>query len=167
MTTRHALEALRLPELQARYAEVVGETTRSPNRTHLIRRIEEALASRPARRPPPRGEALTVEQLQARYLEVVGRPTGSVSKAYLQWKIGEATKGRVTVGPLPSRQHGVQACEVRVLPFRLEASVVDLVDDAWRRRGAANRTDFLRRALQHDLEHLGDIEAARALEGTQ
>ncbi len=40
------LEALRLPELQARFREVIGEITRSPNRTFLIRRITEALAAK-------------------------------------------------------------------------------------------------------------------------
>jgi hypothetical protein len=42
------LNTLRLPELQARFAEVVGEMSRSPNRKFLIRRIEETLAAKPA-----------------------------------------------------------------------------------------------------------------------
>lgn len=37
------LESLRLPDLQQRFLEVVGEETRCPNRTFLIRRIEQAL----------------------------------------------------------------------------------------------------------------------------
>jgi hypothetical protein len=37
------LAKLRVNELQAKFAEVVGETTRSPNKTYLIRRISEAL----------------------------------------------------------------------------------------------------------------------------
>jgi hypothetical protein len=41
-----ALEDLRLPELQARSAEVLGEPTRTPNRRFLIRRITEALLAR-------------------------------------------------------------------------------------------------------------------------
>ena len=44
-TTRRTLESLsklRLPELQARFAEIVGEATRSPNKTFLLRRIGEA-----------------------------------------------------------------------------------------------------------------------------
>ena len=53
---RNDLEELRLPELQARFREVTGETSRSPNRTFLIRRIEETLAARveeaPARTEP-------------------------------------------------------------------------------------------------------------------
>ncbi len=40
------LESLRLPELQQRFLEVVGEETRCPNRTFLIRRIEQALLER-------------------------------------------------------------------------------------------------------------------------
>lgn len=48
-----ALEKLRLPELRARYAEVLGEETRAPNRTYLIRRITEALEARAAEAPAP------------------------------------------------------------------------------------------------------------------
>ena len=35
--TRNELERLRLPELQARFREVVGETSRSPNRNYAER----------------------------------------------------------------------------------------------------------------------------------
>lgn len=48
-TTRRSLESLarlRLPELQARFAEIVGEPTRSPNKTFLLRRIGAALEAR-------------------------------------------------------------------------------------------------------------------------
>lgn len=38
-----ALDKLRLPELQEKFAELVGEATRSPNKKYLIRRIGEAL----------------------------------------------------------------------------------------------------------------------------
>jgi hypothetical protein len=48
-----ALEKLRLPELRARYAEVLGEETRAPNRTYLVRRITEALEARVAEAPEP------------------------------------------------------------------------------------------------------------------
>jgi hypothetical protein len=58
-TKKHvkALEKLKLGELQARFAEVVGEETRAPNRKFLIRRITEALeaqaADQPATEPEP------------------------------------------------------------------------------------------------------------------
>ncbi|NVJ27627.1 DUF2924 domain-containing protein [Myxococcus sp. AM011] len=50
---------MNLTELRARYGEVVGEETRSPNRTHLIRRIEEALAAKKRRSPTQRATAAT------------------------------------------------------------------------------------------------------------
>ncbi len=40
-----ALSEVRLPELQARFAEIVGEETRCPNRTFLLRRIAETLGA--------------------------------------------------------------------------------------------------------------------------
>jgi metal-responsive CopG/Arc/MetJ family transcriptional regulator len=52
------LDSLRLPELQQRFLEVIGEETRCPNRTFLIRRIEQALLQR-AEQPEalePQGE---------------------------------------------------------------------------------------------------------------
>lgn len=52
-TQIEALNDMRLPELQARYAEVLGEETRAPNRTFLIRRITEALE--------PAGEAVPAD----------------------------------------------------------------------------------------------------------
>jgi hypothetical protein len=49
-----ALERLRLPELQARFAEIVGEETRAPNRKFLLRRITEALQAQAATKTPPK-----------------------------------------------------------------------------------------------------------------
>ena len=45
---RRELDRLRLPDLQQRFRDVIGDETRCPNRTFLIRRITEALAARPA-----------------------------------------------------------------------------------------------------------------------
>ena len=50
--TKHTIEelsTLRLPELQAYYAEVLGETTRCPNKKFLTRRITETLAEQAER----------------------------------------------------------------------------------------------------------------------
>ena len=44
-----ALDKLRLPELWERFTEVTGETTHSPNKTYLIRRINEALEANEAK----------------------------------------------------------------------------------------------------------------------
>jgi hypothetical protein len=187
--TRNELERLRLPELQARFSEVVGETSRSPNRKFLIRRIEETLAARaeqPAapESPPPavdtpaeenatsdasaatpthvrgRFTSMSIEELQAKYLEAVGRATGSDDRRYLIWKIREAEKGRIPVGPRKTRERNGEPVDVKILPLRLEAEVVERMDEAWRTRGIKNRMEFFRRALGHYLSHLGAEEAA-------
>ena len=53
------LRALRLPDLQARFAELVGEETRCPNKAFLLRRIGEALEARAAQATP--AEDVTAE----------------------------------------------------------------------------------------------------------
>jgi len=47
-TQLDALRDLRLPDLQARFAEIVGEETRCPNKAFLLRRIGEALEAQVA-----------------------------------------------------------------------------------------------------------------------
>lgn len=56
-TLRQRLMKMRLPELQAHYREVVGEATRCPNRTWLVRRIEETLADRERAQAEPQEKA--------------------------------------------------------------------------------------------------------------
>ena len=99
-----------------------------------------------------------MSELQARYLEAVGRPTGSANTAYLIWKIREARKGRIPVGPRKNaRREGVT---FKVLPMRMETTVVDKLDEAWRSRGIKSRTEFFRGALGLYLKHLGAEDAA-------
>src|SRR5208283_4718831 len=151
------LGKMKVNELQAKFAEVTGETTRSPNKVFLIRRISEALqaASAKAEKVPeaaPNAEVtaqvepastdgkltrLDVHELQARYLEVVGRPTGSTNRAYMVWKIREAQKGHIPLGPRKNAHR--EGVTFKVLPLRMEAAVVDKLDEAWRSRGIKNR----------------------------
>jgi hypothetical protein len=177
------LTKMKVNELQAKFAEVTGETTRSPNKTFLARRISEALRAADASAravdatehaaPDAQAEAtaqtepvtvdgkltrLDVPELQARYLEVVGRPTGSTNKAYMIWKIREAQKGRIPVGPRKNAHR--EGVTFKVLPLRLEAVVVDKLDEAWRSRGIKNRMEFFRGALCHYLKELGAEDAA-------
>jgi hypothetical protein len=177
------LGKMKLNELHAKFAEVTGETTRSPNKTFLIRKITEALrvanASAKVTNAPeaaaPGAEGSTqtepavdgkltrleVPELQARYLEVVGRPTGSTNASYLVWKIREAQKGRIPVGPRKNAHR--DGVTFKVLPLRLEAAVVDKLDEAWRSRGIKNRMEFFRSALCQYLKQLGAEDAAALL----
>ncbi len=162
-TTRRTLESLselRLPDLQARFAEMVGEPTRSPNKKFLLRRIGEALEARareaaaePPTDSPTNGPArirmtkLSVAELQAMYREVVGRETRSSDSAYLVWKLRQAQKGRIRVGPVERRAPG-EAADVKVLPLRMTAAEVEALDEAWRRLGFKSRTAMIRDALR-------------------
>jgi len=193
-TTKKAIEKLstmKVNELQAKFAEVTGETTRSPNKTFLIRRITAALqaaeseaktakakepeAEAPAPAPEVEAESdvaaddparekltkLDVPTLQARYLEVVGRPTGSDNKAYLIWKIREAQKGRIPVGPRKSAHR--EGVTFKVLPLRMESDLVDKLDEAWRRQGLHSRMDLFRKSLQAFLQNAGEADVAAML----
>jgi hypothetical protein len=172
------LSKMKVNELQAMFAEVAGETTLSPNKTFLIRRITETLQAKegegkgaakgkegPAasaeQLPPEKLTKLDVPTLQARYLEVVGRPSGSGNKAYLIWKIREAQKGRIPVGPRKSA-HG-EGVEFKVLPLRMESDLVDKLDEAWHRLKLRSRTDLFRKSLQAFLQDAGEADVAAIL----
>jgi hypothetical protein len=112
----------------------------------------------------PTGEKLSkldVPTLQARYLEVVGRPTGSDNRSYLVWKIREAQMGRIPVGPRQStRREGVV---FRILPMRMEADLVEKLDEVWRRRGLRSRMHLFRESLQAYLSGVGETDVAAML----
>ncbi|WP_141619461.1 DUF2924 domain-containing protein [Myxococcus sp. AB036A] len=181
------LESMNLTELRARYREVVGEETRSPNKKYLIRRIEESLAAKKRRSPSRRATAaapsappapatpaagtqpaprrgrfagMSLEELQAKYREVVGRPTGSSDISYLKWKIREAEAGRINVGPRPERELKVREDGKRVLPFSFDDEAVKALDKAWRDAGLPSRTRLVTRALYNELTAMGATEAA-------
>jgi len=74
-----ALEKLRLPELQARFVEIVGEETKAPNRKFLVRRITEALEAQAGDAPP--AEAATKPAKKKRYF----RKYPVKGSAYYAW----------------------------------------------------------------------------------
>jgi hypothetical protein len=185
------LGELRLPELQARFAEIVGETTRCPNKAWLIRKIGEAMAraaeteadpatsvaaaTEPAPEPgaeEPNRERplreLSVAELQARHLDVIGRPTGSSHVGYLRWRLRQAERGRIRVGVERRPQREGELVDFKVLPFRMETAVVTRLDQARERLGLGSRTELLRRALHDYLFGAGEREVAELLlpEGT-
>jgi len=182
------MEELRLPELQARFKDIVGEATRSPNKKFLLRRIAEALEAQEHEAPAAAtaavehatpepaandGEAtaetgnekklskLSVDELQALYIEVVGRDTGSSDRRYLIWKIREARKGRIPVGPVRRRHADGEAPDMKVLPLRMEAEVVARLDEARERLGLKTRMDLFRKSLAEYLTAAGEHEVAQ------
>ncbi len=161
-----SLKALRLPELQAKYAEIVGEPTRTPNKAWLVRKILEAAKTRAATAKQKSAASTTttstktmsVEELQARHQELLGRPTGSTNVAYLRWRLRQAERGLIRVGSEPRVAHG--ADDILVLPLRMPATVVERMDEARRRIGLASRAELFRRALHRYFVESGEREVA-------
>jgi len=168
----------RLPELRAKYEEVLGESTRAPNKTYLLRRIREGLdakerAAKAARKRAGRETAgaetkrgrssdgltkLTVEELRERYRQEVGRDTGSCDQGYLIWKIRMARKGKVRVGPARERRHEPGTTQVVALTLPRES--VAALDEVVERTSFTNRSVFLRRAIHDLLKHQGFAKVA-------
>lgn len=165
------LEQLRLPDLQARFAEIVGETTRSPNKVFLLRKIREALEARGAvepKRGPTKGSKrgpatgltkMTVEELRSLYLQEIGRETSSDDKAYLIWKIRQARNGKIRVGPAREPRG-----EIQNVPFTMERDTVEHLDAARARLGFTTRQAMLRRAVHQLLMVGGEREVAKLFE---
>lgn len=168
----------RLPELRAKYEEVLGESTRAPNKTYLLRRIREGLEAKEeeakqarkgggtkAAKMASKANAarkeresdgltkLTVEELQERYVQEVGRETGSDNKGYLIWKIRMARTGKVRVGPARERKH--EPGTTQVVPLTLPRETVAALDEVVERTTFANRSAFLKRAIHDLLKHQG------------
>lgn len=149
-----SLKALRLPELQTKYAEIVGEPTRTPNKAWLVRKILDAAKTRTATST----KTMSVEELQARHQEIIGRPTGSTDVAYLRWRLRQAERGLIRVGLEPRVAHG--ADDILVLPLRMPAPVVERMDEARRRLGLASRAELFRRALHRYFVESGERDVA-------
>lgn len=158
------LGAMRLPELQQRYVEVVGEPTRCPNKAWLVRKILEAARTRAAStpaKPIASFKTASVEELKARHLELIGRPTSSRHVGYLRWRLRQAERGGIRIGAEPRAAHG--ADDVLVLPLRMPAPVVERLDEARRRLGLRSRAELFRRALHRYLIDFDEREAAALL----
>lgn len=157
--SEESLNALRLPELQAKYTEIVGEPTRTPNKTWLVRKILESSKTRvTASKTSTSTKTMSVEELRARHQEIIGRPTGSTDVAYLRWRLRQAERGLIRVGAEPRVAHDTG--DILVLPLRMAAPVVERIDEARRRLGLASRAELFRRALHRYFVESGEREVA-------
>ena len=106
-------------------------------------------------------QELTTEQLQSLYERTLQRTTGSDNRGYLIWKIREARKGNIKVGP--SERKSNPDAEMKVVPLRMEKSVVEALDEAWKRLGFTSRIGFIRAALAEKLVVEGEGEVAELI----
>ncbi|MDY0061001.1 MAG: hypothetical protein RBU45_14415 [Myxococcota bacterium] len=75
-----ALEDMRLSGLQARYAEVIGEATRCPNRRWIIRRLTEALLAQAESEPPAAIAPVTPSEPSTAPAAETATPSATVSE---------------------------------------------------------------------------------------
>ncbi len=161
---KESLEALRLPELQEKYAAVVGETTRCPNKAWLVRKVLDAAAGSKsttrasAASASAKTRTMTVEELQAKHFELIGRPTGSVDVPYLRWRVRQAERGRIGLGRAPRETRAGD--DNRVLPLRMSSRVVEQMDAARRRLGLTSRAELFRCALHRYFVERGELDVA-------
>jgi hypothetical protein len=78
------------------------------------------------------------------------------------WKIREARKGKIKVGPAEHRRS--PGAEMKVIPLRMEETVVEALDATWAKHGYKNRVAFIRTALANLLREHGEEEAAAKVE---
>jgi len=102
---------------------------------------------------------LSIPELQAKYTEVVGRETGSSHRGYILWKIRQAQKGKIPIGPRTRRTAG-EAGTIKILPLRMEADLVQQLDEARERLGLPSRMDLFRRSLHAFLIEAGEVRVA-------
>jgi hypothetical protein len=139
-----------------------GETSLAESTAdHAVESITEAASA-----PETRLSKLTVEELRRLYAEVIQRETSSTSKAYLVWKLQQAQKGRIPTGPRRQRSSTSEAKDHRVLPLRMEADLVDKLDEAWKRQGLRSRMELFRLSLHNYLGSVGEADVAALLAGT-
>lgn len=110
--------------------------------------IEELVEHKPA--------DLSVDQLRAVYKHLSGRPSTSESRTYLCNRIRMARQGTLPSGTRRSRSGEPQ----KVLPVAMAVSVVEALDEAWRRNGYGSRIAFIREAIVEKLVELGEGDVA-------
>ncbi|MCK9462855.1 MAG: ribbon-helix-helix protein, CopG family [Proteobacteria bacterium] len=186
------LSKMRVNELQARFAEVTGEVTRSPNKTYLIRQIIAGLEAAdaadvappaPAIEPPAPTAAAPEEADTAApgaapaIAEKLTRLDVPALQARYLEVVGRPTgstnkayliwKIREAIkGRIPvgpRRNTHREGVEFKVLPLRMEAALVEQLDAARKRQGLRSRMDLIRRALQAFLSAAGETEVAALL----
>jgi hypothetical protein len=143
---------LRLPELQARFHDIVGEATRSPNKKFLLRRVAEALEAQEQEAAEATSAVAEIEPTAAEHTTANGEP--KLTKR-------EARKGRIKTGPVRRRYTDDEAPDMKGLPLRMEAEVVARLDEARARLGLKTRMDLFRKSLADYLTAAGEHEVAQ------
>lgn len=133
---RRELDRLRLPGLQQRYREVVGEDTRCPNRTFLIRKIVEALEARAAASaapsPQPVAEPVTATPESAPIEAVAAAQPMIAETAHAEPRVAAAASPAVaTPSTKPMRPQRAERPRARPQRGRFKSMTVEELQTAY------------------------------------
>ena len=182
----HEFEELRLPELQARFAEIVGEPTRTPNKAYLLRRIAEALEVKQADGGGDADDDTADDNITAEATtEVEGANESTTTMDLADIKLTKltipelqeryrqtlqrdtrSTSAAYLVWKIRQAEKGrvrigpvqrrTAEGEFKVLPLRMAAETVNKLDEARVRLGLKSRMALIRRALHAYLDQAGE-----------
>jgi len=160
-----ALEKLRLPELRARYAEVLGEETRAPNRTYLIRRITEALEARAAQAPEPaEAEPQEAPDEAAQQTEETTAVTGAEASDATETKLSKLPIAELQARYLEVVQRPTSSVHRRYLVWKIREAQKGRIPVGPRgngRRADGEALDFKVLPLRMDAELVAKLDEAR------
>lgn len=187
------LGKLKVNELQAKFTEVTGETTRSPNKTFLIRRITAAIETADAEADTVKAE-VPAAPLAAAPEEIVGGDSApeadipvfgekltklvvpELQARYLEvvgrptgstnkaYLVWKIREARKGRIPLgPRKSARAEGVTIKVLPLRMESDLVDKLDEAWKRQGLHSRMELFRKSLHDFLSNAGEHDVAALL----
>jgi len=160
-----ALEKLRLPELRARYAEVLGEETRAPNRTYLIRRITEALEARAAEaheQNPAEPQEAPVETAQ--HTEETAAVAGTEASDATETKLSKLPIAELQARYLEVVQRPTSSVHRRYLVWKIREAQKGRIPVGPRgnsRRADGEALDFKVLPLRMDAELVAKLDEAR------
>jgi Ribbon-helix-helix protein, copG family len=180
-----ALEKLRLPELWKQFAEQVGETTRSPNKKYLIRRISEALETadseasasaatlkRPAKPKAPQGRkaskpAAVTKKAAAKKINTAAMRAPKKNSPPAEASTVSTPLSKLSIADLQARYRDIVGRPTgskhrAYLQWKIRQAQKGVIPvGPSRRRSNANPSDFKVIPLRMETEVVAQIDAAR------
>lgn len=130
-TMMQELAEVRLPELQAKFAEVVGKKTRTPNKKFLLRKIREALETQQTAAGETNGDATTL-----------GKPTQGTREDEMPAKPARDADGRDPDEAAPLHAEKNKRRKAPIRPQQLEQDGMPPQEVVKRLSGLKDREQF-------------------------
>ncbi|MBN2525169.1 MAG: hypothetical protein JXR76_02165, partial [Deltaproteobacteria bacterium] len=108
-------------------------------------------------------DALNMQPSGCEDSKTVERPGLSYDTWQILHKIREVKRGKGTMGTDTEKQKE-KSSNCKVLPLRMDAALVEKIDEAWKRQGLKSRMHLFRISLKIYLDFVGEKEASNLIE---